>query len=438
MRSRQKESGIVLVITLWIIVVLSTVALAYVQQVNMEIKMVGFQRDVAVVEETAKAGLRQAMILLREDKIKDSGEDVQMTITNFGDDDNFRYDGGTEAWAEGRADRSNENLYVDVPFYESGDRVGYYYVSVEDEAAKFPINNMQTSLDQIAHLLESTGVDEDDAKLLAAAIIDWRDPDSVVTDSGKQRMGGDGGDEYSYYNSGSSRQPRGRGRERMDDGFPDVMIKNGPLDGVDELLLIPGMTPAIVYGTVDPDDNPSRGRMGRRRLRKGEYLGLENFITVYTNQANLNSVKTEVLEALLFPYAGENAEKIAQNWTEYRDGRDRETYTDDDEVLKTLDNSDMDDVHYTKADGFTEELFKQAQPFLTNMSDTFDITCLAEYQGIEKGYHAIVGRQYTSWENLPIFGVDTMKLEDLEQSRVYVRVFEPIFDAKEQIAKINS
>ncbi len=426
---KENQQGIVLVITLWVIVVLSIVALSYVKQVRMEIKMVGFQRDVTVVEELAKVGLRQAVILLQEDKIKDSGEDRFSTVFSFKEDDVFSYDGGNEAWAEGEVD--NDNLYIDFPFYEAGEKVGYYYVTVEDESAKFPINNMKTNIEQIARLIELTGVEEDEAMHLAGALIDWRDRDSVVTDTGESSFGRDGSDEVAYYN------PRQR-RSRNEVEIPEVMIKNAPLETVDELLLIPGMTPEIVFGTIDPNEQQSRGRFGRRHLRKGEYLGLANFLTVYTNRINLNTVKPEVFEAILYPTLGDSAESLALEWADYRDGRDGIIYTADDHVLKTIDNSDMDDMHFTEVNGFTEDIMKfLTESYASISSNKFTVTCMAEYEGIQKGYRAIVARTYIPWDRLPVFGVDTFELSDLQQSRAHIRFIEPLYNVREQIEKLS-
>ena len=426
---RKSESGIVLIITLWIIVVLSTLALAYVRQVNLEIKMIGFQRDTAIVDSLANAGLQQALILLREDKIKDMGENVKETFMRFDENDTYQYDGGNEAWAHGQI--GNRNLYVDVPFYEQDRRVGYYYVQVEDETSKFPINNPATNLDMIAHLLETTGVDQDDARSLAGAIMDWRDPDEAVTDTGGRTQSGDLTDEYTFYNGQSG---FGRGSRRQ--GLPKTFIKNGPLDSIDELLLIPGMRPEIVYGTVDPDAQQQRGRR-RGRGGRNEYLGLKNFVSVFTQTINLNTVKPEVLEAILYPTQGDQAQTIAENWVQYRDGQDGETYTEDDQALRTADHSDMGDTSFTQVRSFPPDLFQKYRNFFTIYSDLFVVTSLAEYEGIEKGYRAVVQRSFSRWDQLPMFGYDTNKLEDLEQVHIMVRLFEPLYDARQRIERMS-
>lgn len=419
---RNNQKGIVLVITLWVILVLSVVSLSYLRQVNIELKMVGFQRDASVADSIAKAGLQQALILLREDRIKDSAENIQETMFHFVEDDSYLYDGGTEKWA------NSPDLLEDVMFYENGDKAGYYFVKIEDESSKFPINNQKTTLEMIAHLLEMTGVQEKQSKSLAAAIIDWRDADTIPTDTGDQSYGRDGTDETAFYNTGRSSRDR---------DAPSVIMKNGPIDSIDELLLIPGMTPEIIYGNVAQDDSQKRSRSKRRRrVRRGEYLGLIHYITIYSDTVNLNTVKQEVLESLFYLPLGEDAEHVAEEWVDYRNGRDGTLYTKDDNVLKTVDNSDMDDVHYTEADGMTPELVTQFGAGIFSIATkAFSIECLAEYEGIEKGYRAIIGRDFIPWNKLPVYGIDTDRIEDLEQVQLQVRIFEPIFDAKQRIQK---
>ncbi|MGI6456170.1 MAG: general secretion pathway protein GspK [bacterium] len=422
-RNRKTQSGFVLIITLWVIVVLSTSAMALLRQVQLEGKMVGFQRDTVIVDSIAKAGVRKALILLREDMIKDAGEEFQDTrLFEFGEEDNYRYDGGNELWAD------NPEEYIDVPFYEQNDKVGYYYVSVEDECSKFPINNPETNVDQIAHLLELTGVDEEEARTLAGAIIDWRDPDDSVTDVGGRTFGRDGSDEFTFYNSG---------RETRKGSVPPVVIKNAPIDSIDELLLIPGMTPAIVFGTVEPEEGGRQQRFQNRRLRKGEYLGLRHYVSVYNQKVNFNTVKREVLESLMFTLQGDQAEKLAQDWVDYRNGRDGIPGTGDDNVLKTPDNSDLDDMHYTEVNGLTDQIMQSVWQFATIDTMTFVVESLAEYQGIKKGYRVVVQRNYIPWDQVPRYGFDTDKLEDLEQVRLQIRLFEPLFDAKDRIRQVS-
>jgi len=424
MNTKNTKNGIVLIITLWIIVVLSVISLSLVQQVKMEVKMVSFQRDTAIVDSIALAGLRQAIIVLREDRIKDSGEDIQSTVFSFGEDDTFTYDGGTELWAD------YPELFEEVPFYQTDTREGYFSVEIEDESAKMPINMVNAAM--LAHLIELTGVDEDDAISIAAAIQDFKDTDrdpDPSSSGGKGRRGGGGGrgrdssSETSFYN--------GRFNQK-DQIMPDVVMKNAAIGSMDELLLIPGITPAILYGTVDPDELQDRRRSRGRRRGRGQYLGLVNFLSTHSMQVNLNTVKQEVMESIFFPVLGQDAGRLAKDWVKYRDGSDGETYTRDDKVLKTIDNSDMDNVDLSRVQGMSQELLGQFGMFTIN-SDVFVVKSYAEYAGIQKGFRAVIRRHFTGWEALPEFGYETNRLEDLEQVQMDVLLFEPLFDARKKL-----
>lgn len=425
MNTKNTKNGIVLIITLWIIVVLSVISLSLVQQVKMEVKMVSFQRDTAIVDSIALAGLRQAIIVLREDRIKDSGENIQSTVFSFGEDDTFAYDGGTELWAD------YPELFEEVPFYQTDTREGYFSVDIEDESAKMPVNLVNAEM--LAHLIELTGVDDDAAISMAAAIQDFKDgdrtPDPSSSGGGGRRGGGGGGrgrdssSETAFYN----------GRfDQKDQNMPDVVMKNASISSMDELLLIPGITPAILYGTVDPDELQGRRRSRGRRRGRGQYLGLVNFLSTHTNQVNLNTVKQEVMESIFFPVLGQDSERLAKDWVKYRDGSDGETYTRDDKVLKTMDNSDMDNVDLSRVQGMTQELLAQFGMFTIN-SDVFVVKSYAEYAGIQKGFRAVIKRNYTPWDALPEFGYETNRLEDLEQVQMDVLLFEPLFDARKKL-----
>ncbi|MBD3265123.1 hypothetical protein GF373_00505, partial [bacterium] len=147
---------------------------------------------------------------------------------------------------------------------------------------------------------------------------------------------------------------------------------------------------------------------------------------VYTNHVNLNTVKAEVLEALMFDTIGEDAESIAREWVEYREK---------DNPLKTLDNSDMDDSHFTDVTGFTPAVMKGIRQFVSVSSNIFVVTSLAEYKGIQKGFKAVCARRYLTFEELPQFGMDTFNVEDLQQVPVWIRKIEPLYDVKERLER---
>jgi len=100
---------------------------------------------------------------------------------------------------------------------------GWYKLDVVDTASRLNLNTARAQ--EIAKL---PGISSDPA--IAAAIVDWRDEDDVPTD-----LNGSVGAEIEYY--GSLPRP--------------YATKNAPLDTVDELLLIRGITPTLLYGLRD-------------------------------------------------------------------------------------------------------------------------------------------------------------------------------------------
>ena len=107
--------------------------------------------------------------------------------------------------------------------------------------------------------------------------MDWRDPDKL------HRLNGAEDDYYL-----SLRVP--------------YKAKNGNFETIDELLLVKGMTPEILYGNVaDPERRAALEAQlpWERQLGPGELLGVARHLSVFgTGQVNVNTASPEVLRAL--------------------------------------------------------------------------------------------------------------------------------------------
>ena len=149
-----------------------------------------------------------------------------------------------------------------------------------DEDGKLSLNAAPAAV--LAGLMEAVGgLREQEAQEVAVAIEDWRDTDDVERPDGAESI---------YYRS-------------LRDGYD---CKNGPLENVEELLLIRGVTPDV-YERVRP------------------------YVTVYgSGRLNLNTASTPVLQAL-----GLSAEGI-EGFTQYRAGEDNTEGTDDDRLLTSV------------------------------------------------------------------------------------------------------
>ncbi|MGA2525609.1 MAG: type II secretion system minor pseudopilin GspK [Smithellaceae bacterium] len=112
---------------------------------------------------------------------------------------------------------------------------GYFVATVEDEAGKIPLNNLINGnqynpaiKDILTRLLSQPefGLDEMTVNVIVDSIKDWIDADNEVTGYGA---------ETSYYTS-------------LD---PPYEAKNAPLDCIEELLMVKGITNEIFTGTKE-------------------------------------------------------------------------------------------------------------------------------------------------------------------------------------------
>ena len=157
---------------------------------------------------------------------------------------------------------------------------GYFIATIEDEAGKIPLNNLVNGKEYNAAIKEilvrllsqpEFGLDERKAAEIVDAIKDWIDGDEEVTGSGAE----------SYYYASLD---------------PPYEAKNAPLDCIEELLMIKGITKEIFNGTK-------------------EKSALAGYVTADSDgMININTAPKMVLRALS---DGINAE-LADKMDEYR------------------------------------------------------------------------------------------------------------------------
>src|SRR5262249_2698270 len=96
---------------------------------------------------------------------------------------------------------------------------GVVSVRIEDETGRIDLN--RADLPVLVSMLVSVGVPPGGAEHLAAAIVDYRDPDNIKTPGGAEA--------FDYEAAGRRRGP-----------------KNAPFDATEELMQVLGMTPEIM------------------------------------------------------------------------------------------------------------------------------------------------------------------------------------------------
>jgi len=186
------------------------------------------------------------------------------------EDDND-YDSLNEDWAKLAQISAGSGVLFDE---------GYFKPNIEDESGKIQINslvegnnynhNIEDLLIRFLNLSEFD-LSEQEVNDIVDAIKDWIDGDDEVTGFGA---------EDAYY----------KGLEKP---YP---CKNGPLDSMEELLMIKGITRDIYYGT---DETP----------------GIAKYITIYGNgKININTAPTLTLKVL----DSEMTEEMASNMDDFR------------------------------------------------------------------------------------------------------------------------
>jgi len=143
---------------------------------------------------------------------------------------------------------------VDGRAYSGELGAGTYTVSILDESGKVDINAAPDVV--LKNLLLNMGIPEEETDTIVDSIMDWKDPDDL------HRLHGA---ESDYYQSLQN----------------PYKAKNARFDSLEELLLVKGVTPDILYGN------------GQRR-------GIIDFLTVYSkkNKINVSAAPKEVLMAV--------------------------------------------------------------------------------------------------------------------------------------------
>jgi type II secretory pathway component PulK len=136
-----------------------------------------------------------------------------------------------------------------------------YRYGVTDEASKININALfkldSSGQTLVNFLMTLPNMTED----VANSIVDWIDPDDDTRDSGA---------ESDYYSSLS----------------PPYQAKNGPLDSIEELLLVKGVTPQMLFG----NDQNRNGMLDPGEADGAALdLGWSAFITVFSREQNISS-----------------------------------------------------------------------------------------------------------------------------------------------------
>lgn len=187
------QKGIALIMVLWVLAILMTVALSFSYTTKTEILSTASYKDNIEKSMYAEAGIERAIaeIFYRRQNLNIEGSD---------------------AWR------------IDGRQYEGEIGNGGYKIRIFNELGKIDINSAPEPI--LRNLFLNSGIPESYANIIVDSIMDWKDGDDL------HRLHGA---EDDYYQSLPS----------------PYKAKNAPFDTIEELLLVKGVTKELLYGNGD-------------------------------------------------------------------------------------------------------------------------------------------------------------------------------------------
>jgi len=312
MRQNPTNRGIALVLVLLMISVIVAVTIQLNVASRAEIQEAANIGDGIMLSYIAKSGFNGAEAILIED------------------DNNV--DSLTEDWA---------NADLISAMSEALFSRGSFILFIEDESGKLPINKLVEGTDYnnaikelMLRFLESDefNLDEQQVRDIVDAIKDWIDADDEPTGFGA---------ENSYYKG-------------LDTPYP---CKNGPLDSIDELLKIKGITRDLFYGS---EKTP----------------GLRHYVTIHSEgKININTARPMILRALA-------------------DGITAEMAADMDEFRRNESNDLSDTSWYKDVTGMDAVTIDRN--LITVQSDVFTIISTGQAGSMKKRITGVIKRSITN------------------------------------------
>lgn len=350
LRLKNSNSGVILIVTIWMLIILTLLAVGIGHRNSIGIKLYRYSIDKLKSYYIAKAGIQLAT--------KELEKDTANPVTK-------EYDTLYQCGISLSGDQVPEDIFKEKPLGEGFYDVSYGINNPEkpkqiygliDEERKINLNAINSEnylvLEKLLELLE---VDAQNAKTIACAVSDWQDDDS-------EPLNAESGAEDDYY----------MGQEKP------YHCKNSKFESLNELSLIRGMSKDI-------------------------FLKIKDYITIYPFEGNdlkvnANTVDKITLVALARAAAEldgspqtnqEDADNLADKIVDYRAGDDNIELTADDEKIDLQNPGDLDLF------GAEESLFVFMKfKFLVPKSDYFRVKVRGVYEDkkVASGIEVVLSR----------------------------------------------
>jgi type II secretory pathway component PulK len=378
--------AVVLVLVLWLIIVMGVIASSLAFEVQVNSKLALLQKRQFLAHSLAKGAVGLGMTHLQNDLLMD-----------YADNPNQMADSFSDVWAQ--PERKEKEIEVKM-----GE--GTYQLEVVDEEGKLNLNFMSQRMAKA--MLLFYGYEDEDAEMIANAIVDWRDPDDKAT-------GEPGTTENEYYSALLGQQFRKTGPQEA----PIYRCPNENFLTVEQMLDVVGIDPVVYYG-FDPDSEDAQetkvrneiaqGRRPVQKRKRGPKMRpmREILTTRGSGRINLNTAPEEVLAILMF--AGNNladveaAKSAAESISKHRGsgGIGARTPRPDDAMKSMADLGKIPGVNAAALAQLSSAGALGAQ--LAFRSDTFTVTGIGRVASVQKTVTAIVSR------NLDTYNPDDARL----------------------------
>jgi len=245
----RNSRGVALIMVLWVITILSVIVFEFCFAMRTEVNIAKNYKEETQLYALAEAGVQRAIAEL----IYKNDPGVQLLRRTLK--------------AEEVPPEKREWI-TDGRVYSLSFDQGIGEVRIMGEAGKVNINTVSEST--LRKVIGKLGLEEVKRDTIVDSILDWRDTDDFYRLNGA---------ENDYYQS--LKEP--------------YSCKNGPLDSVEELLLIRGVTPALFYGRKEKEEE--EGEEGEKVNR----IRLKDIFSVYSpgEKVDINSALSPVLRVVL-------------------------------------------------------------------------------------------------------------------------------------------
>lgn len=297
MRARRGRGGSALIVVLWLVLAMSLLIGGLAYEMRIEAGVTSFSRKRLKAQVAARGGVEYAKFLLAKSYEGNSFEE------------------GDESYEALRIMAKNleRGIGVNGLSVPMGEAVAT--VDILPEAGRRNVNRLGD--EDWEELLDYAGVPEDEWPDLIDSFMDFTDA----------------GDEH-----------RLNGAEKDDDFYKSrgYVPKNAELDTVDEILLIKGFTPSLVYG--GPSEDPKAPPL----------QGIARLLTTFGDgKVNINTASREVLMTLTGDDGELLDEWIVDDILKYRLGDDGLPNTEDDGFDSVADALSKTDLPASLADSLS-------------------------------------------------------------------------------------